>query len=415
MSNVRVGRVMLFFLLLVMIHYDGEGQRLQVETKDIESLIREWNYANNSRSLESFRNVYGAQLIFYTQTVTESNAIALKQELFRLKPYFRQKITTGLTYTPFTSGVIKVDFTKEVMERSGWKQYPSYLLVSFDDNRYQIVGESDYATDKTLKFLLDIGEPMDFEKPLRDERQTPQDSLVGAAPQATVTGLESLVESFKAGDWAAVLAHITDAGMITVPKGYVFMLVGMLVVGGLMIFIADTVQRPRKKKKKIYGVSLERADEADHVIRDFKMQSVFEAFVITLFDPLYFRHRRPKAERVLAGKVSEGETVPDLEFEFHQKDVRMRFAIKCVYYKKTGPSELQLFSPERQQAFRTFEEERRMDLYYILGIGGTPDDPKELYLVPAKAVESEFISKAALKPYWKSGMFYHNRATQKLQ
>jgi hypothetical protein len=200
-------------------------------------------------------------------------------------------------------------------------------------------------------------------------------------------------------------------GTITVPKGYVFILVGILAAGGLMIFIADTV---RTKKKKT-GTVLHKPDEADRVIADFKMQSVFESFVITLFDPLYFRHRRPKAERVLAGNTSEGDTGPDLEFDFNFKETHARFAIKCQYYKERLTHEIRLFSPRRLQVLRDFAEGREIPLYYILGFGGTPDDPKELFLVPAKAIKHEFVSKAALKPYSKSGMFFYNSNQGRLQ
>jgi len=156
-------------------------------------------------------------------------------------------------------------------------------------------------------------------------------------------------------------------------------------------------------------------DEADHIIRDFKLQSVFEAFVITLFDPLFFQHKRPKAERVYAGQVSEGETVPDFEFDFNHKDTYSRFAIKCLYYKNAAARDLHLYPHGRQHAFGHFEEDRGMDLYFIIGIGGTPDDPKELYLVPGKAIRSEYISRVSLRPYSKSGMFFYNSAAQKLQ
>lgn len=417
MSKVGVGKVAVFFVLLVMTYHKGAGQALHIDTKQIEPLIREWNYANNSRSVESFQNVYSAQLLFYAETLSESKAIGLKQELFKLKPWFRQKITTAPTYTPYTSGLIKVDFTKDVLEKSGWNRYRSYLLVSFEDNRYSIVGESDYDTDEALKYQLNIGEPMELETSADEYNVPGVDTTFAENSSSRGADLEAILKSVRAGDLSVVLAPFTSSEVVAVPKGHVFTLVGMLILGGLMIFIADSVHRPRSKKKRtvVYGTTLERADESDHVIQDFKMQSVFEAFVITLFDPLYFRHRRPRPEKVLAGSRSEGETVPDLEFDFNKNETRVTFAIKCVYYKRAMVNELQLFSAERQQAFRRFEEERNMDLYYIIGMGGRPDDPRELYLVPARAIRSEYITKAALKPYGKSGMFFYNRAAQKLQ
>src|SRR5690606_34392982 len=129
----------------------------------------------------------------------------------------------------------------------------------------------------------------------------------------------------------AVFPTLSSMGDITVPKGYIFLLIGFLGIGGLMIFIADVV-RAHKRKKASRG---KKRGKADRIIREFKTQSVFEAFVITLFDPLYFRHRRPGAERSLtAGVIHEGESGPDLEFEFNRRDTHTRFAIKCQYYDR---------------------------------------------------------------------------------
>lgn len=266
------------------------------------------------------------------------------------------------------------------------------------------------------------------------QERVEQDSTVAEPPSSGTIGLDSIKDFLKSRDWSSIIPPLSSMGTVTIPKGYVFIFIGMLAIGGLMIFIADSVQSRKRRKAALIqrdvllqsgvpaqnGVSMQNGmsmqkGATDYVIKAFKMQSVFEAFVVTLFDPLYFRPRRPKAEHVFAAKVSEGETVPDLEFEFNHKETRMRFAIKCLYYKNRSSRELQLFSAERQQVFREFEEDQKMDLYYILGIGGTPDDPKELYLVPSKAIRSEFIRKEALRPYWKSGMFFYNKSARRLQ
>ena len=155
--------------------------------------------------------------------------------------------------------------------------------------------------------------------------------------------------------------------------------------------------------------------EAAHVVQDFKIQAAFEAFVITLFDPLYFKCFRPKAEHVYAGDVVESEKGPDLILDYHQKETSRRFAITCQYYKHPARNEVQLLSADRQQYIRQFEAEREMEVYYVLGFGGRPDDPRELFFVPASEVRSEYMTRAQLRRYSKSGMFYYNRRTERIQ
>ena len=410
MKNFGSRRFAILFTVCFAICNALVAQRIGVNTQEVETLIQEWNFANNSRNTESFRNVYGDKLLFYTQNISERKAIQLKQQLFKLKPNFEQRIITPITYTPYTSGLIKCDFTKEVYETSRWKKYPSYLLVSYEDKRYQIVGESDNATDRVLKFSLDLGEPMTFEN-IADADTLHADSQSISKMSSSV--LDSMKSLLQADRVSSMFSDVSAMGVVMVPKSYVYILIGILTLGGLMIFAADSAQS-KKRARLPGGAMIQTQDEAEQVVRDFKMQSVFEDFVVTLFDPLYFRYKRPKAERVYAGKIAGDEPTPDFIFEFTQKDVHAQFAVKCQYYKHVAKNEVHLFPADVVRGFRQFEQEKEMDVYYILGFGGAPDDPKELFFLPAKAIEDEYVTKGELRRYSKSGMFYYSNKTRRI-
>ena len=411
----KVASVLMVGLIIVVTPTAGVGQSLGIDTDLIESLIDEWNFANNTRNVHSFEKVYGDQIMFYTENVSKRRAIALKQQLFELKPYFRQRIITEISYKPYSKGVIKCDFTKEVFEKTYWKKYPSYLLVSYEKNNYSIVGESDYATDRVLKYKLDIGEPITFEKAAEVPDTFIVDSAQAVTPVSARVRAEKSVETsasrFTIDDFEMLFSDISSMGMITIPRAYIFILVGMLALGGLMIVLADSV----RKKGPVRERPALRHSQAEHVVRDFKVQSGFESFVLTLFDPLFFKYKRLKNEHVYAGKGPVAEKGADFVFEYNQKDTAKSFAIKCQYYKNVAKSEVQIFTGERLEFFRQFEDETDMDVYYVLGFGGAPDDPRELFFIPAKNVRSEYMSKAALRQYSKSGMFYYNRRTGKIQ
>jgi hypothetical protein len=412
-------------LLCSLLAVESMSQQIGVDTDEIESLIDEWNFANNSRNLHSFEKVYGNRVTLYGQEVSKRQAIALKQQLFGKKPGFRQRIVTEISFSPYSRGVVKCDFTREVFEETGWKKYPSYLLVSYERQRYTIIGESDYATDRALKYKPDLGEPIVFDKPADVSKSTDVSKLeIDSLLVPLEDSLPAMTETFasrdtakvglSAGDFPAIISDLSSMGEVTIPKGYVFLLVAILGVGGLMIFIADSIHSRKRRRVRIVPV-VHRHDEAEHIVRDFKTQAGFEAFVVTLFDPLYFRHRRPKMEPVYAGNGIEIEHGPDYVFDFVQKETHVRFAIKCQYYRHIAKNEVQLLTAERQDQIRQFEEEREMDVYYVLGFGGTPDDPKELFFLPSKAVRSEYITKSTLRQYSKSGMFYFNRKTGRIQ
>jgi hypothetical protein len=409
------------FVLLAM-SYPGKSQH--VDSREIEPLINEWNFANNSRSVDGFANVYHKKLLFYTQTVSRSAAIAFKQNLFKRQPGFEQRIVSPITYTPYTSGVIKCDFTKEVFEDSTRRLYAGYLLVSYENNRYWIVGESDYKTDKTLNYKLDLGQPIQFQKQRDNEQQQPDSFSVADlsnrtedlgnvkatsdSPKKINNADASLVQNNKPdkNNKRSLSSALITSETTAIPKRYVFMLIGLMAIGGIMIFIADTIRSRKLPAQK----SLAKASMRRDRVAELKDKAAFEQFVISLFDPLYFRYRRAKPNVVLAGKGLEREPMADFEFDFRNKEKQARFAVHCIYHREVQPE--MLLSADTGKRIEFSEDQ---NLYFILGAGGRPDDPKELFLLPAKVVSSQIISLKELQPYRKHGMFFYNSSTQSLQ
>ncbi len=390
-----------------------------VDTDKIESLIDEWNFAHNTRNLHSFEEVYASRLTLYTERLNRAKAIDLKRQLFRQKPWYRQRIVTEIKYSIYSPGVVKAEFTREVFEKPAWKKYRSYLLVSNEGNRYTIVSESDADTDRRLKEKAVEETPFKeqelFEEQTdsfptidspqvlsRDESIRVADSALSYQPVDSTQGLGGIEGIFKV---------FSSAGMVTVPKGHVFVLIAMLGAGGLLIFIADSIQSARRRRR----IPPQSHADAQPVVRSFKVQAAFEAFVVTLFDPLYFRCFRAKAESVYAGRNVQGSATPDLIVDYNHKELHVRFGITTQYYQHTTRNEVQLLSHERQAHLKQFEADRGMAVYYVLGFGGSPDDPRELFLVPAREVTSEYITRAELRRYSKSGMFYYHRRTGRIQ
>ena len=226
---------------------------------------------------------------------------------------------------------------------------------------------------------------------------------------SAIASLDSLL---KPVDPLDMFPQLSSMGVVTIPKGYIILLVSFLLLGGLLIFVADAVHSRKRTRGVIHKQRHKRVPNGP----DYQMQSMFESFVITLFDPLYFRHNKAgKKQAVMAGDFSEFESAPNLEFEFNNKDTHSQFAIKCQYFKNVDTDEIRVFPPGRYQRFKDFENATGMSLYFVLGFGGAPDDPKELFLVPASELKRELIRKEAIRRYSKSGMFFYNRAAGRLQ
>ena len=140
-------------------------------------------------------------------------------------------------------------------------------------------------------------------------------------------------------------------------------------------------------------------------------QTVFESYVLTLFDPLFFKYERSfvRSESAAMSEI--------IELVFHSKTTdEVKFAVLPLFLEDAGDNtEWKLFDEETLQQNRRYSEENDVDLYYVVGHGGAPDDPHELFLLPAQLVKYEFVVPQALQPFRKTGMFFYNAAARKLQ
>lgn len=229
------------------------------------------------------------------------------------------------------------------------------------------------------------------------------EAFITSLRKVNVAGLDAVM---NAVDPLKLFPRLSAMGTVTVQKGYLFLLIGFLLTGGLMIFVAETI-RGRSRTKR----AGRRQPNADRIVGAFKMQVAFEEFVMTLFDPLYFRCHRAQSHTVLAGNTSEGAMPADLEFEFSHRDTYARFFVKCLYFTSTAKGDVRLFHATGG-SLAVFGKD--IPLYFILGFGGTPDDPKELFLLPAEAARRGVVSKESLSPYSKSGMFFYNSVAERL-
>jgi hypothetical protein len=413
MNNNRFLKVILA-CMAIMIGSAAMAQHFDIDHRALDRLLDEWNYANNAHNPRSLSNVYGDSLVFYAQHLPKTRAIDIKQKLFSARPQFRQRIAGDVTYTPYTTGVIKCEFVKEVSERSGWKPYPSYIIVSYEDGRYWIVGESDIATDTTLKYQLEIGEPMVLETSADDENKNRVDTSASIDSAAIYVdsnkGKDSDSFAGRLGPLTSAYTYLSSRQLVTVRRDQIFILIGLLATGALLVFVAEGVKNRRERRRGI----VKRNGEKDQS-RDSAVQSQFESFVITLFDPLYFNYSRLAGQKVFAGRMQARGLEPDFQFNFQKNDVRATFAVRCVYREDEHPAEVRLFPTEILNRYRHYEEEHETQVYFIVGVGGAPDDPKELYLIPATAVKSEVVSRNFLRPYYKSGMFFYNDVARRLQ
>jgi hypothetical protein len=393
----------------------GFSQDLELDTREALELIKKWNFASNAMSESTLREIYADKLIFYTQSLSKERCISEKKAIFKSNPDFKQKITSDPKFVAYTAGVLKADFNREVFERGKWKSLHSYLLISYENNRYVISAESDLETDRRKNYKLSIGTAMDIPQP--STTQTPfeksessvSDSLVDTAVVDTtaerISGTTPEETQVEAED--SIVSSVTEEVLsdetVAVPKKYVYLLIGVLVFTALIVVLA---RRPKKSAPKERNTSNE--------LQIHRKETGFENFVLTHFDPHYFTLKTNRREPVYAGNVKAREFIPTLEFEFQNKDSRVRLAIECIFIPKLTGQHLLSYSSNQINRYHHFEQDHNSEVYLIIGLEGEPGDPKELFLIPTSELREGYLGYKDLQPYKKHGMFFYNSVRGRL-
>jgi hypothetical protein len=355
----------------------------------------------------------------------------VKRRFFSDDREFKQKIPANPVFTPYTSGVIKCDFVKEVYQNGVWKKLPSYLLITYKNSKYLISGESDLQTDRALKFKLEIGERMEIpvakegivtdtsekrEVTIRDKTEKPEDDSVveeSIGQADTVTMADSIPPGKNTFERTTFLSNLSNEILsdepITVPKKYFYFLIGFLFLTAIIVLFSG-------KRKSRYG----RNPKSNGTLHPrepvvLRHEKNFESYVISLFDPLYFSLKVFSRQRAIAGNGHRDEFLPSMEGEFQNKDLKERFALECLYIPKINSIHLMKFSGGQINRYKEFEQDNDSEVYLIIGLEGDPESPKELYFMRASELREGPVTYTDLKPFRKHGMFFYSTANQRLQ
>ncbi len=121
----------------------------------------------------------------------------------------------------------------------------------------------------------------------------------------------------------------------------------------------------------------------------------FEDWVVRKFNPSYFIIKDWRGDKNVAGIYAESSKLPDLEIEFRLKDQRTLFAVECKWrrsFESGGKPRIEWATPRQIDTYRQFQRDRGMPVFAVIGIGGEPDHPAELYIVHLDRLKYPFAT-----------------------
>jgi hypothetical protein len=133
----------------------------------------------------------------------------------------------------------------------------------------------------------------------------------------------------------------------------------------------------------------------------WRSQSDFEKYIVRKFDKKYFTLLEWAGDKYTEGVYAKTTRHPDLKIRFKLNNEVKVFAVECKYrsgYYKNG---IEWCKAHQLNGYKKFAMETRMPVFVALGVGGTADNPADLYILPVEKISDIFLSKEALFPFKK--------------
>jgi|GEM_PF-3068871 len=90
---------------------------------------------------------------------------------------------------------------------------------------------------------------------------------------------------------------------------------------------------------------------------------------------------------------------PDLEVVCTLPNEVRRFALECKYRPSLQDGFVEFAYDEQLKRYKNFEDVEKLPLVIVLGVGGVPESPAELYLIPLDGVYQPYLSEQQLKEF----------------
>lgn len=115
----------------------------------------------------------------------------------------------------------------------------------------------------------------------------------------------------------------------------------------------------------------------------------FEKCTVDRFDHEYFKLLEWAGDKYsFEGRYSLRSMQPDLLFRYSSWSKNQLIAVECKWRNSFSDGRIQVMSERSLQNYRKYAEANRRTVVYIaLGVGGEPNKPEELFLIPLDKIE----------------------------
>ncbi|MBS1597702.1 MAG: hypothetical protein JST75_05725 [Bacteroidetes bacterium] len=146
---------------------------------------------------------------------------------------------------------------------------------------------------------------------------------------------------------------------------------------------------------------------------------LFEQWVVGKFPPSQYCLIDWRSDKRAGDIYPRSNQKPDLVFSARQAGKKDYFAIECKWKEVIKGQSWEWAKSEQRNQYHEFADKMLMPVFIIAGIGGTPDHPAEVYIIPLTEIEKSIrLSQKKLVQYRRSddsGMMSWDRQRRELK
>ena len=165
------------------------------------------------------------------------------------------------------------------------------------------------------------------------------------------------------------------------------------------MFYEDMGLHAIKKRLRRTYLSVRNRIRAITLPEDVLKGREFEDFVLELFDlneTSAYSLLEWRGDKSLGEISPVSNSYPDFVLEYKEGKGKKKFAIECKWRASIPRRFIKpMFEPGQIIRYQEYAVEKTQNVYIILGVGGEPSMPEELYLIPIDAI-SQILSKPSL-------------------
>ena len=189
--------------------------------------------------------------------------------------------------------------------------------------------------------------------------------------------------------------------------GYLIIVIGVIiVVWGIIIVrrpnITDKVETVTIETVQPEIQNVETKKTKEEIDAENKAKGdAFESFVVKHFDKKFFTLQEWRGDKYVDGNYPVSSHFPDLEvsFKYKKENINENFAIECKWRKNYFKKSIEWAYDYQIKNYKEYTEKLNIPVFVVIGVGGEPNAPNEVFIIPLSKLKSNTISQEKLKSY----------------